>query len=152
MTQSSGDNLRPEFMQITLAGILPLTRGAVDSFWRRYSRPSLLGTSHSMCLHALVFFCTAVTAFAEPAHPPLSPTTIFAPVSTPAQSIVDLSFLVLMVTAAIFIRKFLWNLEMSKKVLPTQIWFARTLSSTKATRTCRWSNTPPSVISIRTTS
>jgi cytochrome c oxidase subunit 2 len=51
----------------------------------------------------LGLFCAAVPAFAEPAHPPLSPTTIFAPVSTPAQSIFDLSLFVLMVTAAIFI-------------------------------------------------
>jgi cytochrome c oxidase subunit 2 len=51
----------------------------------------------------LVFLCTAVTAFAEPAQPPLSPTNIFAPVSTPAQSIFDLSLFVLTVTAAIFI-------------------------------------------------
>jgi cytochrome c oxidase subunit 2 len=45
----------------------------------------------------------AVTAFAEPTHPSLSPTSIFAPVSTPAQSIFDLSMFVLMVTGAIFI-------------------------------------------------
>src|SRR5579862_4980592 len=36
-------------------------------------------------------------------HPALSPTNIFAPVSTPAQSIFDLSVFVLIVTAAIFI-------------------------------------------------
>src|SRR5579864_4372731 len=36
-------------------------------------------------------------------HPSLSPTNIFAPVSTPAQSIVDLSVFVLTVTAAIFV-------------------------------------------------
>jgi cytochrome c oxidase subunit 2 len=54
-------------------------------------------------VRALVFFCgAAVTALAQPAAP-LSPTNIFAPVSTPAQSIVELSRLVLMVTAAIFI-------------------------------------------------
>ena len=45
----------------------------------------------------------AVAAFAEPARSPLSPTNIFAPVSTPAQSIFDLSRFVLMVTAAIFV-------------------------------------------------
>src|SRR6202167_3125184 len=47
--------------------------------------------------------CSAVIAFAEPARPFLSPTSIFAPVSTPAQSIFDLSVFVLQVTAAIFI-------------------------------------------------
>jgi cytochrome c oxidase subunit II len=52
---------------------------------------------------ALLLFGAAVTAFAEPARPPLSPTNIFAPISTPAQSIFDLSLFVLMVTAAIFI-------------------------------------------------
>src|SRR3984893_15494655 len=36
-------------------------------------------------------------------HPFLSPTNIFSPVSTPAQSIFDLSRLVLVVTAAIFV-------------------------------------------------
>ena len=36
-------------------------------------------------------------------HPALSPTNIFAPVSTPAQSIFDLSLFVLMVTASIFV-------------------------------------------------
>ena len=45
-------------------------------------------------LTAIVTFCwSAVTAFAEPSHPSLSPTNIFAPVSTPAQSIFDLSLL-----------------------------------------------------------
>jgi cytochrome c oxidase subunit II len=43
-----------------------------------------------------------MVALAEPAHPLLSPTNIFAPVSTPAQSILDLSGLVLLVTGAIF--------------------------------------------------
>src|SRR5262252_4663577 len=55
-------------------------------------------------LRALVLLCGAsVAVFASAAQPPLSPTNIFAPVSTPAQSIVELSRLVLMVTAAIFI-------------------------------------------------
>ena len=36
-------------------------------------------------------------------HPSFSPTNIFAPASTPAQSIFDLSLFVLMVTAAIFV-------------------------------------------------
>jgi cytochrome c oxidase subunit 2 len=51
----------------------------------------------------LLFCASAVAAFAEPSRSPLSPTNIFAPVSTPAQSIFDLSRLVLMITAAIFI-------------------------------------------------
>jgi cytochrome c oxidase subunit 2 len=55
-------------------------------------------------LRAIVTFCwSAVTAFAETSHPSLSPTNIFAPVSTPAQSIFELSRLVLMVTGAIFV-------------------------------------------------
>jgi cytochrome c oxidase subunit 2 len=55
-------------------------------------------------LKAFVTLCaTAATAFTEPAHPSLNPTNIFAPVSTPAQSIFDLSIFVLAVTAAIFI-------------------------------------------------
>ena len=57
-----------------------------------------------MRLRALAFFCgSAVIAFAEPARPFLSPTNIFAPVSTPAQSIFDLSRFVLTITAAIFV-------------------------------------------------
>jgi cytochrome c oxidase subunit 2 len=47
--------------------------------------------------------CSAVIAFADSARPLLSPTTTFAPVSTPAQSIFDLSLFVLEVTAAIFV-------------------------------------------------
>ena len=56
---------------------------------------------HTLLLGALVTFGGA--AFAAPSPAPLSPTNIFAPVSTPAQSIFELSRLVLMVTAAIFI-------------------------------------------------
>jgi cytochrome c oxidase subunit II len=49
-------------------------------------------------------FCgSLVTGFAAPAAPWLSPTNIFAPVSTPAQSIFELSRFVLMVTASIFV-------------------------------------------------
>jgi cytochrome c oxidase subunit II len=52
----------------------------------------------------IVALCaSAVTAFAEPAQPFLSPTNIFAPASTPADSILDLSRFVLEVTGAIFI-------------------------------------------------
>jgi len=49
------------------------------------------------------FGLAALAAFVAPSPSPLSPTNIFAPVSTPAQSIFELSRLVLMVTAAIFI-------------------------------------------------
>jgi cytochrome c oxidase subunit 2 len=60
--------------------------------------------TNSHVLRALVALCgSALTAFAGASRPALSPTNIFAPVSTPAQSIFDLSLFVLMVTAAIFI-------------------------------------------------
>jgi len=63
--------------------------------------------AHPMCsrvLRVVVALCgTAVAACAQSARPPLSPTNIFAPASTPAKSIFDLSVFVLMVTAAIFI-------------------------------------------------
>jgi cytochrome c oxidase subunit 2 len=51
----------------------------------------------------VALFGFAVTAFAAPAGSSLSPTNIFAPESTPAQSIFDLSMFVLSVTAAIFL-------------------------------------------------
>jgi cytochrome c oxidase subunit 2 len=55
-------------------------------------------------LRTLVTFGLAgVTALAAPSRPPISPTNIFAPVSTSSQSIFELSRLVLVVTAAIFI-------------------------------------------------
>jgi cytochrome c oxidase subunit II len=55
-------------------------------------------------LRVLAFFYgSVITALAEPPRPFLSPTNIFAPVSTPAQSIFDLSRFVLMVTGAIFV-------------------------------------------------
>src|SRR5216684_1338008 len=51
---------------------------------------------------AIVTVCgSAVSAFAESARPYLSPTNIFAPVSTTAQSILDLSLFVLEVRAVI---------------------------------------------------
>ena len=57
-----------------------------------------------IALRTLVLLGGAVlAAFAAPVQPLLSPTNIFAPVSTPAQWIVDLSRLVLLVTATIFI-------------------------------------------------
>ena len=55
-----------------------------------------------LAVPALVFFCVPLTAQADPSGSPLSPTNIFAPVSTPAHSIMGLSLFVLAVTAAIF--------------------------------------------------
>jgi cytochrome c oxidase subunit 2 len=85
VAQSSGDNSRP-----------PLLRGCLS-----ISDGSRLMSARAT--QGLVLVSAAVTAFAEPAPSPLSPTNIFAPVSTPAQSIFDLSVFVLMVTAAIFV-------------------------------------------------
>jgi cytochrome c oxidase subunit 2 len=53
---------------------------------------------------ALSVYCfpTAVS-LADPAHGPSSPTSIFGPVSTPAQSIYGLSLFVLAITAAVFV-------------------------------------------------
>jgi len=53
-----------------------------------------------------VLIWPAKHAFAEAAQPALSPTNIFAPVSTPAHSIFGLSVFVLGVTAAIFVTVF----------------------------------------------
>ena len=50
-----------------------------------------------------VFWLQAASAFGETADSSLNPTSIFAPASTPAQSIFDLSMFVLEVTAAIFV-------------------------------------------------
>ena len=55
---------------------------------------------------ALICVCCSAAAFAEPAAP-FSPTNIFAPASTPAQSIFKLSLFVLTVTAAIFLVVFI---------------------------------------------
>ena len=49
------------------------------------------------------FFGMATAALAQPSPSPLSPTNIFAPLSTPAQSVFDLSLFVLEVTGAIFV-------------------------------------------------
>jgi len=53
----------------------------------------------------LVCVCCSAAAFADPVSP-LSPTNIFAPASTPAQSIFGLSLFVLAITAAIFLTVF----------------------------------------------
>jgi len=63
--------------------------------------------------NAVPIFCLAAAAWANPADPPLSPTNIFAPASTPADTISRLSYLVLTVTGAIFLTVFcllLWAL------------------------------------------
>jgi cytochrome c oxidase subunit 2 len=54
----------------------------------------------------LFFISCAAAAFADPA-PPLSPTNIFAPASTPAKAIFGLSLFILAVTGAIFLIVFL---------------------------------------------
>jgi cytochrome c oxidase subunit 2 len=53
-------------------------------------------------LHVIVWVSSAAMAFANTTQP-LSPTTIFAPASTPAKSIFGLSLFVLAVTGAIFL-------------------------------------------------
>src|ERR1700724_774622 len=50
-----------------------------------------------------IFWSPAAAAAPTPADPPISPPHIFAPASTPAQSIFGLSLFVLAVTAAIFV-------------------------------------------------
>jgi cytochrome c oxidase subunit 2 len=54
----------------------------------------------------VLIFYLAVAAWANPAGPPLSPTNIFAPASTPADMISRLSYLVLTVTGLIFVTVF----------------------------------------------
>jgi cytochrome c oxidase subunit II len=56
----------------------------------------------SLLQMVMVAFSFAATAVAAPA-PPMSPTNIFAPVSTPAKSIFGLSLFVLAITGTIFI-------------------------------------------------
>ena len=56
----------------------------------------------SGCVRILVVSCLSTVALAQRTHS-LSPTSIFAPVSTPARSIFGLSIFVLAVTAAIFV-------------------------------------------------
>ena len=56
---------------------------------------------------ALAIHCfAAVVAFADPAHRPSSPTSIYSPASTPAQSIYGLSLFVLAITAIVFVLVF----------------------------------------------
>ena len=68
------------------------------------STRSIASTIPASVRRALVIlFGFAVTTFAQPAQPFLSPTNIFSPASTPARSIFDLSMFVLGVTLAIFL-------------------------------------------------
>jgi cytochrome c oxidase subunit 2 len=57
---------------------------------------------HFLGWQILFFVCCAESAFADPV-PPLSPTNIFSPASTPAKSIFGLSLFVLAVTGVIFL-------------------------------------------------
>jgi cytochrome c oxidase subunit II len=50
--------------------------------------------------------CVTVVTLADPARGPSSPTSIFSPASTPAQSIYGLSLFVLAITAAVFVLVF----------------------------------------------
>ena len=68
---------------------------------RRTKHSKTLGV-FQMCL--VVFWgAVAAAAATDPAAPSMSPTNMFAPVSTPAKSIFGLSVFVLAVTAAIFV-------------------------------------------------
>jgi cytochrome c oxidase subunit II len=62
------------------------------------------GSTNRRFLGSQILICVggAVAAFADAARP-LSPTNIFAPASTPAKSIFELSLFVLAVTGAIFL-------------------------------------------------
>jgi cytochrome c oxidase subunit 2 len=51
----------------------------------------------------LVMFCSSAAVFGRATGPSLSPTNIFAPASTSAQPIFELSSFVLSITAAIFV-------------------------------------------------
>src|SRR5262245_24474388 len=51
----------------------------------------------------LIVFCSSASVFGQAATPSFSPTNIFAPASTPARSIHELSLFVLSVTAAVFV-------------------------------------------------
>ena len=53
-----------------------------------------------------LFLWLAAAPFTKATEPPLSPTSIFAPVSTPANSIFGLSLFVLGITASIFVTVF----------------------------------------------
>src|SRR5258708_3217002 len=80
-------------------------QGARRSMWARWATST--GTRRCrarmrVAVQVIVFLCLAVVALAAPADRSFSPTNIFAPVSTPAHSILGLSLFVLAVTATIF--------------------------------------------------
>jgi cytochrome c oxidase subunit 2 len=63
-----------------------------------------MSTNATRRVIALAVHCFATAAaLADPAQGPSSPTSIFSPVSTPAQSIYGLSVFVLAITAAVFV-------------------------------------------------
>jgi cytochrome c oxidase subunit 2 len=59
--------------------------------------------ARSACRLGMVLFSLVTASFADPATPALSPTNIFSPASTPANTIFGLSIFVLAVTAGIFL-------------------------------------------------
>jgi len=67
---------------------------------RRMNNSNLLRAPQMLLV---IFWSAAAAAATDPAAPSISPTNIFAPASTPAQSIFGLSLFVLAVTAAIFV-------------------------------------------------
>jgi cytochrome c oxidase subunit II len=70
---------------------------------RKVTNARVVRSLDALARQVLPFCGSVVGGFAAPAVPWLSPTNIFAPVSTPAQSIFDLSRFVLMVTGSIFV-------------------------------------------------
>jgi cytochrome c oxidase subunit 2 len=70
---------------------------------RKVTNARVVRSLDTLARLVLPFCGSVVGGFAAPAVPWLCPTNIFAPVSTPAQSIFDLSRFVLMVTASIFV-------------------------------------------------
>jgi cytochrome c oxidase subunit 2 len=67
---------------------------------RRMNNSNLLRAPQMLLV---IFWSAAAAAATDPDAPSISPTNIFAPASTPAQSIFGLSLFVLAVTAAIFV-------------------------------------------------
>jgi len=75
---------------------------ALFSFVKRTRRRLNTRRTKTLAVHC---FATAA-ALADPAHGPSSPTSIFNPVSTPAQSVYGLSLFVLAITAGVFVLVF----------------------------------------------
>jgi cytochrome c oxidase subunit 2 len=70
---------------------------------RKVTIDGVARSARTQLLGAVVVLFGPVNTFAQLAPASVSPTNIFAPASTPAQSILDLSLFVLMVSAAIFL-------------------------------------------------